>query len=133
VTATAVDALEWATVNGADACGLGDEVGTISVGKRADLMVVGGPGIAQHPIVDGPGTLIFQTAPSDVRHVLVEGQFVKRNGVLVGHDLPKLLAEADESAAQVLERVHAASERFPATPTEGFDDVTALALANLAS
>ncbi|TMR40628.1 amidohydrolase family protein [Actinomadura geliboluensis] len=133
VTATALDALEWATANGAEACGLGDQVGTIAVGKKADLMVVGGSGVSQHPIVDGPGTLIYQTTPSDVRHVLVDGELVKRDGVLVGHDLPKLLAEADESAARVLERVRAAGGRFPATPTEGFDDVTALALANLAS
>jgi 5-methylthioadenosine/S-adenosylhomocysteine deaminase len=133
VTTTTLEALQWATINGAQACGLGDQVGSITVGKRADLMVVGGPGIGQHPVVDGVGTLIFQTTPTDVRHVLVDGEFVKRDGVLVGHDLPKLLAEVDEAAARVLDRVRAAGGRFPATPTDGFDGVTALALANLAS
>ncbi|GHF83473.1 cytosine/adenosine deaminase-related metal-dependent hydrolase [Amycolatopsis bartoniae] len=132
VTTTALQALEWSTVNGAEACGLGDVVGSITVGKQADLMVVGGPGIGQHPVVDAPGTVIFQTTPSDVRHVLVAGNFVKRDGVLVGHDLPKLLAEADESASRVLERIRSAGGPFPATPAEGFDETTALALANLA-
>lgn len=132
VTTSALQALEWSTINGADACGLERITGSITVGKQADLMIVGGSGIGQHPIIDGPGALVFQTTPSDVRHVLVAGKFVKRDGVLVGHDLPKLLSEADESTSRVLERIKSSGTRFPATPTEGFEHVTALALANLA-
>jgi cytosine/adenosine deaminase-related metal-dependent hydrolase len=131
VSTTAWQALEWATINGAEACGLSDQIGSITVGKKADLMMVGGPGIAPHPIVDAPGTLIYQTKPSDVRHVMVAGRFVKRDGVLVEHDLPKLLAEADESCEQILARISAVSRELPGTPSDGFDDATAMALANL--
>lgn len=131
VTSTAVDALEWATINGADAVGLADTIGSITPGKQADLMIVGGPGIGQHPQIDAPATLIFQTTPSDVRHVMVAGRFVKRDGVLVGHDIDTLLAEADASAEQVLGRVRELERALPGTPSEGFDDVIALAVANL--
>lgn len=132
LTTTTLQAMEWATINGADACGLADQTGSITVGKQADLMVVGGDGFASHPVVDAPGALIFQTAPSDVRHVLIAGEFVKRDGRLVGHDLAKLLAEADASGARVVEKARRLSPNMPDAPTDGFDEVTAHALANLA-
>lgn len=132
LSTTSLQALEWATVNGADACGLADQVGSLTVGKQADVMVVGGDGFATHPVLDAPGALIFQTTPSDVRHVLVAGEFVKRDGRLVGHDLAKLLAEADASGTRIVEQARRLSPGMPATPTEGFEEVTAHALANLA-
>lgn len=132
LTTTTLQALEWATINGADACGLEDQVGSITVGKQADLMVVGGDGFGTHPVVDAPGTLIFQTTPSDVKHVLIAGEFVKRDGRLVGHDLAKLLAEADASGARVVEKARRLSPNMPEVPEAGFEQVTAHALANLA-
>lgn len=132
VSTTTLQAMEWATINGAEACGLGDQVGSITVGKQADLMVVGGPGFATHPMLDAPGAIIFQTTPSDVRHVLIAGEFVKRDGELVGHDLPRLLAEADESGTRIAERARRLSPGMPESPADGFDQVTAAALANLA-
>ena len=63
VSTTAVEALRWSTVNAAEAIGLGDRIGSLTPGKQADLIVVGGPGTAQHPHLDAAGTLIFQTPP----------------------------------------------------------------------
>lgn len=131
VTTTALQALEWSTINGADAIGMADSLGSITPGKQADLMIVGGPGIGQHPQIDAAGTLVYQTTPSDVRHVLVAGKFVKRDGVLVDHDIDALVAECDESAQQVLARVKEFVPTLPGTPGDGFEDVTAMALANL--
>jgi cytosine/adenosine deaminase-related metal-dependent hydrolase len=120
VTITAREALEWATINGADALGLAHRIGSITPGKQADLILVGGPQLTQHPHLDPAGTLVFQTNPHDVRTVLVAGRVVKRDGVLVGVDLPTLLADADRGAEQILERVRAAVPNLPATPPEGF-------------
>jgi len=123
VTTTALEALEWSTVNAADAVGLGEEIGSLRAGKRADLMLVGGPSIAQHPHLDAAGTLLFQTTPHDVRTVLVGGRVVKRDGELVGVDLPGLLARTDRSAEQVLDRVRAAVPRLPPTPPGGLNSM----------
>ncbi|MEU9705559.1 amidohydrolase family protein [Streptomyces sp. NPDC047981] len=120
VTVTAREALEWVTVNAADAVGMSDRIGTITPGKQADIIVVGGPGISQHPQSDPAGTVLFQTAPADVRHVLVAGRFVKRDGALLGVDMTRLLAEADASAAGVLQRVAAAGRQLPGTPPGGW-------------
>ena len=61
VSTTALEALRWSTVNAADAIGLGDRIGSLTPGKQADLIIVGGPGTSQHPVLDAAGTLIFQT------------------------------------------------------------------------
>jgi cytosine/adenosine deaminase-related metal-dependent hydrolase len=124
VSTTCHQALEWCTVNAADALGQSARIGSISPGKQADVILVGGPSIAQHPQLDAVGTLIFQTSPADVRTVLIAGEFVKRDGQLVGVDVPALLGEAERSAAAVLERVRAVVPRLPPTPADGLASLT---------
>jgi cytosine/adenosine deaminase-related metal-dependent hydrolase len=120
VAVTAQEALAWSTVNAAEALGLEGRIGSLTPGKQADIIVVGGPGIAQHPQLDPAGTLVFQTTPADVRHVLVAGRFAKRDGELIGIDLPAALARADASAESVLNRLATAGRPLPGTPPEGW-------------
>jgi cytosine/adenosine deaminase-related metal-dependent hydrolase len=131
VSTTARQALEWATVNGADALGLGDTVGTLTPGKQADLIVVGGDSFGQYPRLDAAGTLLFQSGPDDVRHVMVQGRFVKRDGLLVGHDLKRLQDEVQNSAVEVLDRVRDAGVVLPGTPPGAVDGIVAAAVENL--
>lgn len=92
---TTHDALAWATVNGADACGLGAAVGSLRPGKQADVIVVGGDGFGVRPRHEPAGSVVFQATRQDVRLVLVAGKVVKRDGVLVGVDLPAALARGE--------------------------------------
>ncbi|GAA3222273.1 amidohydrolase family protein [Pseudonocardia petroleophila] len=121
VTTTAREALAWTTVNAADALGLGDRIGSLTPGKRADLQLVGGGSVEQHPRIDPYGTLLFQTTAADVRTVLVDGRVVKRDGVLTGVDLPRLTAEADTAAEAILGRVRDAGRALPGTPPGAFE------------
>ncbi|GHE89632.1 cytosine deaminase [Amycolatopsis deserti] len=116
VPITAREALNWSTVNAADALGLGDRIGSLTPGKRADLLLVGGPAIEQHPRVDPYATLVFQTTAADVRTVLVDGRVVKRDGVLTSADLPVLTAEADAATDRILGRIKDAGRALPGTP-----------------
>ncbi|MEU5266195.1 amidohydrolase family protein [Amycolatopsis sp. NPDC021455] len=127
VTISAHDALEWTTINAAEAVGLGDRIGSLTPGKQADIIVVGGPGLSQHPHLDPAGTLLFQTTPQDVRHVLVAGRFRKRDGDLVDVDVTRLLTDADTSAEGVLGRITDAGRPLPGTPPEGWGVIAALA------
>ncbi|GAA5145880.1 amidohydrolase family protein [Pseudonocardia eucalypti] len=113
VAYTARDALTWATLNGAAALGLADQIGSLTPGKRADILLIGGASLEQHPITDPYGTLAFQTTPTDVRTVLVDGRVVKRDGALLGVDLPALLTAADTAAEAILARV---GRPLPGTP-----------------
>jgi cytosine/adenosine deaminase-related metal-dependent hydrolase len=131
VTTTAHEALEWCTVNAADAIGQADRLGSLTPGKQADIVLAGGPGIGQHPHLDPAGSLIFQTTAADVRTVLVAGEIVKRDGELMGIHLPALLEAADRSAERVLARVRSVVSTLPPTPKAGFGDVVATAAANL--
>jgi cytosine/adenosine deaminase-related metal-dependent hydrolase len=116
VSFTAREALGWSTVNAADALGLGDRIGSLTPGKRADLILVGGPAIEQHPRVDPYATLVFQTTAADVRTVLVDGRVVKRDGVLSGTDLTALTGRVDAAADRILGRVRDAGRALPGTP-----------------
>lgn len=132
VSVTASEVLGWVTVNAAEATGLHRAVGSLTPGKQADVIVVGGPSFNQHPVLDAVGTLVFQTTPADVRAVLVAGRVVKRDGALVGVDLPSLLDEADKSARGILARVHAAGGELPPRVDGGFEMVAEMIKANLA-
>lgn len=117
------EAIEWATINGAEAMGLGDRIGSLTPGKRADLQLVGGNGFEQHPRIDPYSTLVFQTSAADVRTVLVDGQVVKRDGELTTVDRRKLLSEADAAADRILGEVSAAGSELPGTPPGAWNAV----------
>lgn len=132
VTVTAHEALTWVTVNAAEALGMGDRIGSLTVGKQADLILVGGRGMSQHPAADPEATLVFQTSASDVETVLVGGEVLKRDGVLVGVDRAGLAADLERSAHEVLGRISDAGRELPGTPPGGmFPAIAGLTAANL--
>ena len=133
VSTSAYQALEWTTINAAETLRLEDRIGSITVGKRADLILVGGSAINQHPHIDPVGTLVFQTCPEDVRTVLVDGKVMKRNGVLQSVNLAELTKHADESAQAILDRVRTRVPQLPGTGPAGFDEIAELINANLRS
>jgi 5-methylthioadenosine/S-adenosylhomocysteine deaminase len=93
--------LAAATIDAARAVGLADRIGSIEVGKRADLLLL--DGLAHLTGCDGDlaGAVVCCLTPSNVRTVLVDGRIVKRNGRLVDHDLPTLRTEASDHLSAV--------------------------------
>ena len=78
----------WATIGGATALGLEDRIGSITKGKRADLVLVKNDASpAMYPLLHPYGTLVYQAGRGDVHTVLVDGRVVKHEGKLVGVDL----------------------------------------------
>jgi len=115
------DALRWATINGARACGLEAAVGSLRPGKQADLILVGGDSFGLRPCPEPAGSIVFQANAHDVRTVLVAGKVAKRDGVLVDVDLPAVLARADASAERVLARVRETTPVLPPRAPSGLD------------
>lgn len=93
-----LDALAFLTIEGARALGLDAEVGSIELGKRADITVVGLDGLHQAPLVDPVSALCYASTASDVRHVLVDGVVRVSSGELVGVDRAELVARARREA-----------------------------------
>ncbi|EWM17893.1 amidohydrolase family protein [Kutzneria sp. 744] len=92
--------LRAASSDGARAIGLGDVVGSLQVGKRADIVLVDGFGHLPPDLV--AGGIVATAGVSDVRTVLVDGRVVKRDGLLLDHDLSGLRAAVADVARRIL-------------------------------
>jgi cytosine/adenosine deaminase-related metal-dependent hydrolase len=77
--------VEWATIGGAKALGLGDKVGSLEVGKQADVVLIKNDrSPAMFPVLNPYGHVVYQAGRGDVHTVLVNGQVLKHGGQLVG-------------------------------------------------
>lgn len=80
--------VEWATRGGAAALGRESTLGSIEVGKKADVVLIKNDhSPASFPLLNPYGHVVFQAQRGDVHTVLVNGRIVKRDGRLVGVDL----------------------------------------------
>jgi 5-methylthioadenosine/S-adenosylhomocysteine deaminase len=95
--------LEAATVNGARAAGLERQIGTLTPGKQADLIMVRTQGVAVFPVTNAIGTIVQAVERSDVDTVMVAGEIRKRAGTLLGVDVAQLTAEVTASRDYLLE------------------------------
>ncbi|HEY6807356.1 MAG TPA: 5'-deoxyadenosine deaminase [Gemmatimonadales bacterium] len=98
----AAQALELATLGGARALGLEAEIGSVEVGKRADLVVLdlSGPH-AQPEEADLVSRLVYSARAADVRHVLVDGRLVVQDGALTTADLDEIRVAAGRHARRL--------------------------------
>jgi 5-methylthioadenosine/S-adenosylhomocysteine deaminase len=86
--------LRMATRDGARALGLAAEIGSLEVGKRADVTVVELGRLHTTPLPDVVSTLVYAAEARDVRDVLIDGRVVLRGGVLQTLDEREVVAEA---------------------------------------
>lgn len=89
--------LQAATVNGARAAGLADQVGTLTPGKQADIIMLRTRGAGVFPLTSVTGTVVQAIERADVDTVMVAGQLRKRQGQLLGIDLDQLHNEITAS------------------------------------
>jgi 5-methylthioadenosine/S-adenosylhomocysteine deaminase len=80
------DVLEFATIEGARATGLDSKVGTLTPGKRADIILVDLDDISLIPSADPVATVVLRAHAGNVSWVFVDGKVRKRHGKLVGID-----------------------------------------------
>jgi len=93
----AAQVLELATLGGARALGLDAEIGSIEVGKKADLAVLdlSGPH-AQPESADLVSRIVYSACASDVRHVIVDGKIVVKDGELRTAEVAEISREAEQ-------------------------------------
>ncbi|KAL4790357.1 hypothetical protein BDV19DRAFT_402062 [Aspergillus venezuelensis] len=115
----AADVLHMATLGGAEAMQLDSLIGSIEVGKKADLVLWRCDDIETVPILDPAATVVFHSSPKTIDTVLVDGKIVKKNGELTGLDWPSLREQVQSrserlrSEAAKIDMAHAES-RFRA-------------------
>jgi 5-methylthioadenosine/S-adenosylhomocysteine deaminase len=90
---TADKLLEMATINGAHVAGLGDRVGSLTPGKKADVVVIDATAINVAPVHEPVAAVTLCADVSNVEHVIVDGEFRKRDF--------RLLADVDRARTLV--------------------------------
>ncbi len=100
---TAHDALELLTIRGADAIGMADRIGSLEVGKQADIVVHATSGPQWHPRSTDPvRQLIWASDGRSVSDVVVAGRVVVREGSCVTVDVAALYAAAADRSVSLL-------------------------------
>jgi 5-methylthioadenosine/S-adenosylhomocysteine deaminase len=105
--APAPKVLEMATLGGARALGMEDQIGSLEAGKRADLVVVSTRAPRLHPMFDPISHLVYAAKGSDVRDVIVEGRLIQRDGKVLTLDEAAVLAEGERLRAQIVASLQA--------------------------
>jgi cytosine/adenosine deaminase-related metal-dependent hydrolase len=99
----AATVLELATLGGARALGLEAEIGSIEVGKCADVVVLDlAAPHAQPEDADLISRIVYSAGPADVRHVIVDGRMVVRDGVLKTADVAEIRRTANAQAKRLV-------------------------------
>lgn len=96
--------LQMATIDGARALGLDSKIGSIEVGKRADVAVVDLHQVHSSPASDVVSALVYSAQTSDVRTTIIDGRVVMRDRQLLTLNESDVLSEANHEAEALAQR-----------------------------
>ena len=105
VSFTTEDAFEMGTIGAARLLRWEDEIGSLEVGKAADITVIDGDNARLSPSNNPIGTLVRYATGTDAESVMVAGRLVVDGGALLTIDEHALLDEADELSARLGEEL----------------------------
>jgi 5-methylthioadenosine/S-adenosylhomocysteine deaminase len=97
----AEDALRMATINAAAALGLDSEIGSIEIGKSADITAVDLSGIENQPIYNPISQLVYSSGRENVSNVWVAGNHLLKDRILTTLDEKVILEKAKEWQAKI--------------------------------
>jgi len=103
----AMDMLEMATIHGARAIGRQDDLGSIEVGKLADLVLIDLTGAHLAPVLDPVANVIYAGQSADIHSVLVGGDFVVRDRQPTSVEEREVVARAQERAEDLWHKIAA--------------------------
>jgi 5-methylthioadenosine/S-adenosylhomocysteine deaminase len=103
-TLPALRVLRMATIDGARALGIEDEIGSIETGKRADLVLFDLNEVRTTPCPDPVSAIVYAAEASNISTVMIDGRILMREGKLTALDEKAVLAEANRQAALLQSR-----------------------------
>ncbi|MFF7201066.1 amidohydrolase [Streptomyces sp. NPDC008141] len=101
---TSRQALGHATLQSARAVGLGDEIGSLVPGRRADVILVDLSGPHTQPLHDVAAALVHSARSADVTTTVVDGRILMRDRRLLTLDVPEIVAELNAELPALTER-----------------------------
>lgn len=103
-TMDAKTVVEMATIAGARAIGLDRRIGSLEVGKQADLIVIDIHAPHLVPIYHPESHIVYAAKSSDVRDVIIEGRVLVRNRQILHLDVAEIMAGVREVSRQIKKR-----------------------------
>jgi 5-methylthioadenosine/S-adenosylhomocysteine deaminase len=94
----AFEVLEMATINGAKALGIDHLVGTLEVGKKADLIIINLDSPNMRPRHNIMSSLVYSANSADVMTVMIDGRVVYKDGQFLTLNLRKIMDNAEKEA-----------------------------------
>ncbi|CAH1662602.1 MULTISPECIES: amidohydrolase family protein [unclassified Chelatococcus] len=101
VSLTTREVLEWGTIDNARALGIDHKVGSLTVGKQADILLVRADGGHVVPARDPPQVLIQLAQNRDIDTVFIAGRIVKQGGRVLHSHYERATAAADNLASRL--------------------------------
>ena len=117
------DVLEFATIQGARACGLEARTGSLTPGKEADIVLLDTDSLNLMPMNNPHGVVVECAHAGNVDTVMVAGRIVKRDKRLLGVDLQRMRARVDAARDALFRRANVPSDGswLPRPFSEGAD------------
>ena len=106
MSVTARQVLEVATINGAVDLGIADRTGSLTPGKRADLILLRTTDLNMAPIGDPVTAIVRCAQPQNVDTVVVDGRILKQSGRLTALDADEVMVKATASLAGLKRRAN---------------------------
>ena len=104
LTMSAATVLEMATIKGARALGLENQIGSIEVGKKADLIIVNLKKPHLTPTFNPVSSIVYAAEGSDVDTTIIDGKIIMENRTVKAMDEERIVRVASERATRLLER-----------------------------
>jgi cytosine/adenosine deaminase-related metal-dependent hydrolase len=95
-------ALEWITIKGAQALNLDDKIGSLTVGKQADLVLINADDLNMSPVHDPISSVVMQTSLANIDTVIIAGQTRKEHGRLIYPNLGELKTQLSHSGMRLM-------------------------------
>ncbi len=102
---TVIDVIRMATLGGAEVLDIDDKIGSITPGKKADLIILDPRNINFAPRWDWINQIVFNGQPSNVEYVFVNGRPLKIKGKLVGVSDIEIVQAAEEAVHKIKENI----------------------------
>jgi cytosine/adenosine deaminase-related metal-dependent hydrolase len=99
------DVIEFTTRDAAEAVGLGDQIGTLTPGKYADIIAIRAEDLNNMPVNNAIGTIVLATESRNIDMVFVAGSLRKWQGRLIGQDIDALRNMVRDSRDHIASRV----------------------------
>ncbi len=93
---TVRDILSFATIDGAAVAGVADRAGSLTPGKKADVVIIDGHALNTAPVIDPVATVVLAADVSNVDTVIIDGRIHKQHGKMLA-DLKAPLEQVEKS------------------------------------